>query len=135
MNPGNPCDVSTGPCEADDHSRRDWIDPCEKHDWDCLGGALGYWDGRRSRRENYINFEIHQPGGSSGKVLRSTRQAIFDLDALALNIPEVAKPFPKAIDEGFRKLTITQEPDAVQLRGLLCLGRERRGEEAASDRN
>src|SRR5215470_12177147 len=128
MNPGNPCDVSTRPCEADDHSSRDWIDRCDKHDWDCLGGALGYWDGRRSRRENYINFEIHQSVGSSGKVLRSTRQAIFDLDALALNIPEVAKPLPKAIDEGFRKLTITQEPNPIDLLCGLRLGSERRGE-------
>src|SRR5918999_5311250 len=113
MDPGQSCDVSARPCEAGDHPSRNRIDGGHENDRDRLRGTLGRRNRRRTRREKYINFETDEPGRSTGKLVRTGRQPIFDADVLALDVPELAQPFPKAVDESSRRWTVAQKPDAI----------------------
>ena len=58
----------------------------------------------------------------NGKLVRITRQAIFNIDVLALDIPEFAQPLPEAFDKGLGRGPIAQEPKAIDLPRLLGFG-------------
>ena len=89
-----------GPRETGDHPCRDRVYGGYEHDRDRPRGVLGRHDRRRPRCDNYVDIAADQFGCRVGELLRATRQPIFDVDVLALDIPELSQPLPEATDEG-----------------------------------
>ena len=97
---GKAGDVTARPRETGDYSCCDGVNGSHEHNRDRPRGILGRHDRWRPRCDNYIDIAVDQFGCRIGKLVRVVRQPVFDADVLALDVPELTQPLPKAAHEG-----------------------------------
>src|SRR5260370_9522401 len=127
-----PSEVSSGPREVRYESARDRITDRDKNNRDRLSRISGCLRGWRSQRYDDVDLEAHQLGGQLGQLSESAfGPSVLEIDVPSLRVAEVAKASSEPIQCGGGGSP--QEPEPWHLPPLLRLGRERRGEEAATD--
>jgi hypothetical protein len=124
-------DVSARPGKAGHHLRRDGVDRGDEHDGDRARGPPGCHGRRRPGREKHVHLATDELRGGDRELIGCLREAVFDDDVLSLDLPEVAQPLSKAVDERLGGRTVAQEAQAPHSPRLLCLGDGSRSQQAA----
>src|SRR5215471_940021 len=85
--------ISPGTGETSDNAGTEWIAAGGKHNWNFIRCPFSGKDRGSARRDDHIDFVLHQLHSKVGKTLEvAIRVKIFGFDSATLDVTQLAHP-------------------------------------------